>query len=107
MSTAFKGVVGGVEYTDRGEFEQAARDLGYRLGSGRTGDWRVGTAVQIRYTDGTTVVGQVWAKGPERGTIWLALIDGKFVLAHTATGNVFAATPSGGKMATCVGKVAA
>lgn len=105
----FKGTVGGVTYTDRRAFEKAARDLGYRLGtSGRTGDWRVGTAVGIRYSDGSTVLGQVWAKGAEKGTIWLALDNGKFLLAYTRTGDVYAASArSGALSSSCVGKVAA
>lgn len=103
----FKGIVGGITYTDRKAFEKAARNLGYRLRHGRTGDWRVGTAVGIRFNDGSTVVGQVWAKGPARGQVWLGLDNGMWLLAHTSTGKVFEASPNGALSSSHAGKVAA
>jgi hypothetical protein len=86
----FRGVIGGVTYTDRAAFEKAARDAGHRLGNNRTGDWRVGLPVRIRFEDGTVVAGQVWAKGPEPrcGYVWVALDNGRYAQVFTSDGRV-------------------
>lgn len=84
----FKGIIGGVTYTDRAAFENAARDAGHRLGADRTGDWRVGLPVRIRLDDGTVIEGQVWAKGdrPRCGWVWVALDSGQYARVWTGTG---------------------
>jgi hypothetical protein len=115
MSKSFKGVIAGVTYTDPAEFEKAARACGYRLGMGRTGDWRVGTPVRIRF-DGPTrngyatheyVEGQVWAKGASRGTVWVALDDGRYARVWTDSGTVQVVDASGQAVQGHVGRVAA
>ena len=86
MSTiAFKGVIAGIAYDDPAEFEKAAIACGYRLGMGRTGDWRVGTPVRIRFGE-DYVEGQVWAKGDVRGYLWVALDDGRYAKVSTHSG---------------------
>jgi hypothetical protein len=84
----FIGTVAGVTYTDPAAWEKAARDMGYRRTRGRTGDWRVGMAVRVRLDDGAAVEGQVWAKGPMKGQVWVALNDGAYALLVTRTGEV-------------------
>lgn len=98
----FRGMLDGVEYTDRAEFEKAARDAGWRSGmSNRTGDVRVGHPVSVRLRAkteiphrtpplGDPVLGQVWAKGPEPrcGYVWLALDNGKYAKLWTSSGEV-------------------
>lgn len=86
--STFTGVIAGVTYADRDAFEKAARDCGYRLGKGRTGDWRVGTPVRIRLgDDGAYVEGQVWAKGDLKGSVWVALDDGRYARVWTGHGS--------------------
>jgi hypothetical protein len=51
--------------------------------------WEVGAAVRVRLDDGTTQAGQVWAKGPAPGQVWVALDTGAFVLVVTATGGAW------------------
>lgn len=85
MTTKFKGVVGGVTYTDPALFETAARDLGYdRRRKGR-GTWKIGTPIAVRLEDGTKVSGQVWSYALEANYVWLALDTGKFVCAYMPT----------------------
>jgi hypothetical protein len=76
----FRGVVGGVTYTDRALFEQAAHDLGFRgPGKDRARSWKIGTPVAVVLNDGTRVGGQVWSMSSIRNYAWLALDTGAFV----------------------------
>jgi hypothetical protein len=84
----FTGTVAGVTYTDPAAWEKAARDMGYRRTRGRTGDWRVGMAMRVQLNDGTAPEGQVWAEGPTKGRVWVALDSGVYVLVSTKTGEV-------------------
>jgi hypothetical protein len=94
----FRGVVSGVEYTDRAAFEKAARDAGHRLGNNRTGDWRVGHPVRVRFRDerpdrlmtdyGDPIDGQVWCKGATRGHVIVALDGGRWARVYPGTGSV-------------------
>lgn len=102
----FRGMIAGVAYSDRAEFERAARDAGHRRGKDRTGDWRVGMPVSIRLDDGTMALGQVWAKGPHEGCgwVWVALDSGLYARVYPTTGRaeVFTAKLApvqGGKVA--------
>jgi hypothetical protein len=102
MSTKFRGVVGGVTYTDPALFEQAARGLGYHR-NGRRTSWRLGTPVRITLEDGTKVDGQVWAKAAGRGYVWVALDNGRYVAVHQQSGIAYERPASGER----VGRVAA
>lgn len=81
MATKFRGVVGGVEYSDPTLFEKAAKALGYRR-NGRTAKWKVGTPVQVVLEDGTKVQGQVWSQDMVRNYAWLALDDGRYARVY-------------------------
>jgi hypothetical protein len=87
MSTRFSGKVGGVAYDDPGEFERAARGLGYcRDGERRASRVRIGTEVAV-LIEGETVGGQVWARG-DRGCVWLALDNGQYASWRISSGHV-------------------
>lgn len=105
----FKGMVAGVTYSDRAEFEKAARDAGHRLGQNRTGDWRVGMPVSVRFDDGTVVLGQVWAKGAQKGCgwVWVALDNGRYARVYTSSGRAEETDALGTVAGGRVGKVAA
>lgn len=66
-----------------------------------------GKPVEVRYEDGTTATAQFWGAGPDVGTVWLALENGRFLLLKSATGDVYSADARGTTSAGCVGKVAA
>lgn len=86
--SSFKGMIFGVEYTDRAEFEKAARDAGWRSGmSNRTGDWKVSLPVHFTTDAGERLAGQVWAKGSDKGTVVLALEDGHYARVRTDSGS--------------------
>lgn len=118
MTTKFKGIVGGVTYTDPALFEKAARDAGHRLGMNRTGDWRVGMSVSVRLREvvragwadeyGEPIQGQVWAKGPEPrcGYIVAALDGGRWARIYPSSGVVEEINARGGLLK-LKGKVAA
>lgn len=76
---SFRGMILGVEYVDRQEFEDAARAAGWRIGpTDRTGDWKVGLPVRFKTDGGEVLHGQVWSKGDRRGTVIVALDGGKY-----------------------------
>lgn len=85
----FRATVLGVEYTDRDEYEKAARSLGYTRGqrgrsNRRASDWKPGTEVRVQLEAGGTARGQVWAKA-EKGWVWLALDDRTFAKVNVST----------------------
>jgi hypothetical protein len=80
----FRGMILGVAYDDRDEFEKAARGAGFRMGlNGRTGDWKVGLPIRFKSDDGTVIDGQVWSKGYTRGTVVAAFSDGRYARINT------------------------
>jgi hypothetical protein len=100
----FRGVVGGVTYTEPALFERSARARGY-LGMGkrqRVLKWKIGTPVGVKYSDGTRVEGQVWSRSDKSEYVWVALDDGTYALVSTRSGLVY--NQHGG---TLLGKVAA
>lgn len=91
--TAFRGSLLGVEYDDPATFEKVARGLGWRPGQGRSGtSWREGTEVRVTLTTPHhgpgQVRGQVWCRHEQRGYVWLALEDGRYVSTHCHSGHV-------------------
>lgn len=106
MSTLppFVGYIAGVKYTDREEWEKAARDAGFRRNKGRTGDWRVGLPVRFKMLDGEWVDGQVWCKSERNGFVWLALDNGKYAEVPTGAWGPAKAT---GRDGSAEGRVAA
>lgn len=106
-TTGFKGTVGGVTYTDRKQFEKAARGLGYRRGMGnRSSKAKLGTEVQVRLGDAEAVAGQIWSQADADGFYWVALSDGTYLALRVSTGEVFAATSGAGR-SKLVGRLAA
>lgn len=104
-TTGFKGTVGGVTYTDRSDFEQAARGLGYTR-SGRKKTAKIGTEVSVRLGDAPAVRGQVWSRADRDGFYWLALDDGTYVALRVSTGEVFGSL-SGAAFSRPAGRLAA
>lgn len=87
MARSFKGVVGGVTYTDPSLFEQAARALGFRPNKARQPKWKVGTPVGIRLESGERIEGQVWALDWTPNYAWIALDDGRYARVNMHYGN--------------------
>lgn len=100
----FRGVVGGIEYTDGPLFEIAARNLGFRRGRGRCArTWKVGTPISVVLNDGTRVNGQVWSMADRGNYAWLALDDGQYVTVYMPRPDAIYSSPGRG----AVGRVAA
>lgn len=98
MTTKFKGVVGGVTYTDTALFEEAAFALGFRHGGGRVATWKIGTAVSVRLYDGTRVLGQVWSKAATDNYVWVALDNGTYVVVNMQTRKTYNELPKNKRM---------
>lgn len=98
----FRGRLAGVTYTDRGLFEETARAMGRLPLGGQTRiEWKPGIEVAVQIGE-EVVRGQVWARTPRRGYVWIALDGGRFVALNTRYGGVYAQPADG----TSIGRVA-
>lgn len=98
----FRGRLAGVIYTDRALFETTAMSMGLTSDRERRPEWKPGIEVAVTI-DGETLTGQVWARCPERGYVWVALDGGRFVALNTRYGGVYEQPRS----ATKIGRLAA
>jgi hypothetical protein len=102
----FKGRLMGVEYDNPTLFEQSARALGFRRCKGRSTHskrtWRPGTPVAV-LIDGERIQGQVWSESDRRGSVWVALDNGRYVSVFTQMRNPIVSDIPGG---TQLGRVA-
>lgn len=88
MTTSFVGKLAGITYTDTAAFEKAADALGYLPNHRRRTTWKLGATVRPK-VNGIEVEGQVWARHPQRGCMWVALDDGTYAAVTCATSSVF------------------
>jgi hypothetical protein len=87
--SAFRGIVLGVEYTDRDEFVKAARGVGFYGAQGNrrsASSWKPGTRIVFRINATRELIaGQVWCLSDDTGYVILALDDGRYAKIHVST----------------------